>query len=129
LKTKINNNIGKDEVTIVSTGVILEGKLNSNGNVRIDGTVNGDIKAMGNVTVGESGEINGEISAENIIIGGRINGTVNAREKLTIESKSVLTGDIITKILEIEAGAKFDGKSTMNAQTPSFSRSQPENNG
>ncbi len=71
-----NENIGKDEVTIIGAGVVLEGKLSSNGNIRVDGAINGDITANGNVTVGESGEITGEIKAEVISIGGKVTGGI-----------------------------------------------------
>ena len=109
-----NTNEGKDEVTIISAGVIIEGKLTSNGNVRVDGSVNGDITANGNVTIGENGEVSGEIRAEGIVIGGKVMGTVKSKDKLTLEAKAVLKGDIITKILVVEAGAQFDGQSKMN---------------
>lgn len=109
-----NTNEGKDEVTIISTGVIIEGKLSSNGNVRVDGSVNGDITANGNVTVGENGEVNGEIHGEAVVIAGKVTGTVSSKEKLTLEGKAVLKGDILTKILVVEAGAQFDGQSKMS---------------
>jgi cytoskeletal protein CcmA (bactofilin family) len=113
LKMK-NIETGRDEITTISGGVIIEGKLTSNGNVRIDGRVNGDVNANGNVIVGENGEITGEINAEIINLGGKVTGTVNAREKLVLEAKSILKGDLVTKILVIEAGAYFEGKSNMN---------------
>ncbi len=109
-----NTNEGKDEVTIISAGVVIEGKLISNGNVRVDGSVNGDISANGNVTVGENGDVSGQINAEAIVIGGKVTGTVKSRDKLTLEAKAVLKGDILTKILVVEAGAQFDGQSKMN---------------
>lgn len=109
-----NTNEGKDEVTIISAGVVIEGKLISNGNVRVDGSVNGDISANGNVTVGENGDVSGQIHAEAIVIGGKVTGTVKSRDKLTLEAKAVLKGDILTKILVVEAGAQFDGQSKMN---------------
>ena len=109
-----NNGLGKDEVTIISAGVTIEGKISSNGSIRIDGTVNGDVSASGNITIGEHGEINGELNAEVVTIGGKITGTIYAREKLTLEAKSVLKGDLNSKILIVEAGARFDGKSIMS---------------
>lgn len=109
-----NDNIGKDEVTIIGAGVVLEGKLSSNGNIRVDGAINGDITANGNVTIGETGEITGEVTAEVISIGGKVIGSINSREKVVLESKAVLKGDIVTKILVIEAGAIFDGSSKMS---------------
>ena len=114
-----NENIGKDEVTIIGAGVVLEGKLSSNGNIRVDGAINGDITANGNVTVGETGEISGEIRAEVISIGGKVIGSINAKEKAVLESKSVLKGDIVTKILVVEAGAIFDGSSKMSDKSNS----------
>lgn len=109
-----NEIIGKDEVTIIGAGVVLEGKLSSNGNIRVDGAINGDITANGSVTVGETGEITGEIKAEVISIGGKVTGSINSKEKVVLESKAVLKGDIVTKILVVEAGAIFDGSSKMS---------------
>ena len=102
-----------EDITIISNGVKIEGKVASTGSIRVDGTLQGDLNAKGNVTVGEQGNINGEIIANIVTIGGNVVGTVNAKEKLILETKCVLKGDIITKVLVIEAGAKFDGKSNM----------------
>jgi cytoskeletal protein CcmA (bactofilin family) len=102
-----------EEITIISHGVKLEGKLTCGGSVRIDGTIQGDVISQGNVTIGEQGEINGQINGQIIIIGGKVSGEINAKEKLTLESKSNLKGDVFTKILVVEAGAYFDGKSNM----------------
>jgi len=107
----INGNT--EDITIISNGVKIEGKVTSTGSIRVDGALKGDLNAKGNVTVGEQGKINGEIVANIVTIGGNVVGTVNAKEKLVLETKCVLTGDIITKVLVIEAGAKFDGKSNM----------------
>lgn len=118
-----NENIGKDEVTKIGVGVVLEGKLSSNGNINVDGSINGDITANGNVTVGETGEITGEIRAEVISVGGKVKGTLYAKEKTILESKAVLVGDIITKILVIEAGAIFNGNSKMSDKETLFNSS------
>lgn len=108
-----DESIGKDEVTIIGAGVILEGKISCKGNIRVDGVVNGDINANGSVAVGENGEINGEINAEIINVGGKVTGSLNAKDKLVLEAKAVLKGDVVTKILVVEAGANFDGNSKM----------------
>ena len=103
-----------EEVTIIGNGVVIEGKLQSNGNVRIDGKVQGDVSAKANVTVGEKGEIFGQINAEIVTIGGRVDGSVSGKEKVVLESKAQLKGDLTTKILVVEAGARFDGNSSMS---------------
>ena len=114
MKTKLNGS-SMEDVTIISSGVVIEGKVTSNSNVRVDGVVKGDITAQGNLTVGEHGSIQGQLSGETISIGGKVDGTVNAKEKLVLESKAVLKGDLITKILVVEAGAMFEGKSSMGS--------------
>ena len=118
----MKTNKGDEQVTIIGTGVVIEGKISSTGDVRIDGNVKGDIKANGNVTVGESGEVDGQINADVITLGGKVTGSINAKDKLVLESKAALKGDIITKILVVEAGAKFDGKSSMGENKESFSK-------
>lgn len=112
-----NSSVGKDEVTIISAGVLIEGKITSNGNIRVDGTINGNVSAEGNITVGENGEVNGEITGEVVAVGGKVMGSVTAKDKLTLETKSYLKGDIVTKILVIDAGAIFDGRSQMNSES------------
>ena len=102
-----------EDITIISNGVKLEGKITSGGSIRVDGTIQGDVVTQGNVTVGEHGDVNGKINAGIIAIGGKVVGSVNAKEKLVLEAKANLKGDIFTKILVVEAGAKFDGKSNM----------------
>ena len=126
MKTKMNGD--SEEITIISYGVKVEGKVSSNGSIRLDGTIQGDIICQGNVTIGESGEVYGKVNGQSITIGGKVEGMINAKEKLMLESKADLKGDIFTKILVVEAGARFDGKSNMGQSTSSnFSDSSSAN--
>ena len=102
-----------EEITIISNGVKLEGKITTSGNIRVEGEIQGDIVSQSNVTIGENGQVNGKINASVIMIGGKVSGSVSAKEKLVLESKANLKGDIFTKILVVEAGAKFYGNSKM----------------
>ncbi len=99
-----------EETTIISRGVKIEGKITSSGNIRIDGEIQGDIFSKGNITIGEDAKVKGQINAIVITIGGKVNGIVRAKDNLILNSKSNLKGDIFTKNLVIEEGAKFDGK-------------------
>lgn len=101
------------DVSILSSGVKFEGKMYSNGNMRVDGEVIGELTINGNLTLGESARLNGEIKARNITISGKVEGVVTAAEKIIMESGSSLRGDLSAKILVIEEGALFDGKSVM----------------
>ena len=115
-----------EDVSILSDGVNIEGKITSNGNVRIDGKIIGDVSVKGNLTLGNSAEIKGEVNAKNMTASGKVEGILKIEDKLTLESTCVIKGDIITKILVIEEGAKFDGKSSMT-QSSSYSSTSSTN--
>ena len=63
-----------EETTIISAGVKIEGKVKSNGNIRVEGQIEGDIESRGSVVIGGNGEVNGQISAELISIAGSVTG-------------------------------------------------------
>ena len=110
----VKKDLHSEDVSILSGGVKIEGNLSSDGNVRIDGNVIGNVSVNGNLTIGDNAKIIGEVLATNITLGGQVEGKVNASESLRLESKSFLNGDLITKKLIIEEGARFDGHSSMN---------------
>ena len=110
LGNKQVEDVKSEEITIISRGVKIEGKITSSGNIRIDGEIQGDIFSESNVNIGEVAKVKGQINANVITIGGKVSGIVRAKDKLILDSKSNLKGDIFTKNLVIEEGAKFDGK-------------------
>ena len=116
-----------DDITIISNGVKVDGTVSSEGSIRLDGIIKGDIICEGNVTIGEQGEVYGKVNGQSIAIAGKVEGVINAKEKLMLESKANLKGDVFTKILVVEAGARFDGKSNMG-DSRSVSDSTSTNN-
>lgn len=114
-----------DETTIISHGVKIDGKLTSSGNIRVEGEIQGDVSSQRNVVVGERGKVNGQINADSITIGGKVSGTVKANKKLLLDPTGNLKGDIFTKILVIEAGAKFDGNSKMGDSGDTWKPKEP----
>ena len=124
LKTKTMNGDVED-TTIISSGMKVEGKVSSSGSIRLDGTVQGDIDCQGNVTIGEQGKVYGKVDGLSITIGGQVEGEIKAKEKLILESKANLKGDIFTKILVVESGARFDGKSNMGGSSSSENSTNP----
>jgi cytoskeletal protein CcmA (bactofilin family) len=124
LKTKTMNGDVED-TTIISSGMKVEGKVSSSGSIRLDGTVQGDIDCQGNVTIGEQGKVYGKVDGLSITIGGKVEGEIKAKEKLILESKANLKGDIFTKILVVESGARFDGKSNMGGSSSSENSTNP----
>jgi len=109
------------ELNIIGAGTVMEGKLTSQGSIRIDGKLTGDVSSAENVAVGSMGEIEGMVTGKNITIGGKVRGTITASEKLVFEGKAVVRADIRSSKLVIDEGALFDGKCTMTDLLPSHS--------
>ena len=78
-----------------------------------EGKVIGDVTIDGNLTVGEAAQIIGEVKAKNVTLSGKLDGIINCSDKLILESKAVLKGDLNAKVLVIQEGALFEGKSNM----------------
>jgi len=116
------------EISILSNGLKFEGKLTSEGNVRIDGDFTGDIIINGNLTLGDKSIVKGNIKATNITISGKVDGIVEASEKMVLESTSRLIGDLTARILVVNEGSIFDGKSKMNSNNTSVDYSSSYNN-
>ncbi|WP_259779591.1 bactofilin family protein [Aestuariispira ectoiniformans] len=83
------------------------GNLESEGDLQIDGTVDGDVRTV-KLTVGKSAVVNGSIYGEEIRIAGTVNGEITARTVILLDSAKV-TGDINHDSLSIEAGAYVQG--------------------
>ena len=107
--TSSSNTIGK--------GAILEGNLETFGNVRVEGKVIGNIKTKSKAAFGHSSQVDGSILAQNAEIAGHINGTVEVTEVLILKPTAVIDGDIITNKLIVESGAAFNGNCKMGVKS------------
>jgi len=108
------------EMNLVGAGTVIEGKIRSQGSVRIDGKLVGEVTASESLAVGITGEIEGNLTAKNVTIGGKVRGTINAAEKIVFEGKSVVRGDIRATRLVIDEGAIFDGRISMTEKAPMY---------
>lgn len=100
--------------TVIGPGVTLKGSLRAQSGVRLDGTVEGDVETTGNVIVGEKGQVNANIVAQNVFISGYVKGNVTARGRLEISGKGKLWGDMKAETLAVEEGGVFRGQSAMS---------------
>jgi cytoskeletal protein CcmA (bactofilin family) len=101
------------DISLVGAGARVEGKIQTEGSIRIDGQLVGEAVAKSNAAIGEGGLVEGSLSAKNITVAGKVQGDLMAGEKLTLESRSVVQGDIRAARLVIDEGAMFDGKCAM----------------
>lgn len=93
--------------SLVSADLKVIGNLHSNGDLQVDGKVEGDINSR-TLTIGDSAKIEGSVFAESIRVCGSVNGQVKA-EKVTIAKSARVTGDIVYKVLSVEEGAFVEG--------------------
>ncbi|MCA3552041.1 MAG: polymer-forming cytoskeletal protein, partial [Rhodobacter sp.] len=94
-------------VSVLSSDLTVVGNLKTTGDIQIEGTVEGDIRAH-LLTVGETATIRGEIVADDIVVNGRVIGRVRGL-KVRLTSSARVEGDIIHKTIAIESGAHFEG--------------------
>lgn len=100
--------------TIIGANTSFIGTLKTDGNVRIDGRVEGDIEILGNLIIGETGQVIATIKAQNVHVSGAVKGEITAVEQLEISPTGKIWGDIITAALHIEPGGLFRGQSAMS---------------
>lgn len=93
--------------SILSADLRVVGSIVSDGEVQLDGTVEGDVRA-GSLTIGEEATVKGEVVCETVIVRGRVEGSVRSRQ-VQLASTARVEGDVIHASLSIESGAYFDG--------------------
>jgi cytoskeletal protein CcmA (bactofilin family) len=93
--------------SIISADLTVTGTLISNGDMQIDGIIDGDVRSVG-LVIGERAEIHGEIWAEDVTVRGRVIGRIHAR-KVLLSATSHVEGDILHEAFAVEAGAFFEG--------------------
>jgi cytoskeletal protein CcmA (bactofilin family) len=93
--------------SIISADLQITGNLRSNGDIQIDGRIDGDVDTK-SLTIGEGAEINGTIMCERVRVCGKVSGEIKAASVVLARSARV-SGDIAHKNLEIEAGATLEG--------------------
>ena len=95
---------------LLGTGNNINGTLEFNGTVRLDGKVTGNIvSTTGTVIIGEKASIEADIVVGMALISGEVVGTIKATEKIELYPSARITGDLVAKIIRIEAGARFIG--------------------
>src|SRR5438034_3916456 len=89
-------------LSIIGTGLRVEGDLSSDGVVKVEGTVVGTVRATRQVLVAKGGVVEGDIVTDEAIIGGEVRGGIGAQERVELQATSVVHGDITTKRLFVQ---------------------------
>jgi cytoskeletal protein CcmA (bactofilin family) len=105
---------GRSE-TMIGANTSFVGSLKCEGNMRIDGSFEGDIEILGDLIIGGTGRVIATIKATNIHVSGAVKGELIATDQLQISQSGKVWGDITATALQIEPGGLFRGQSAMSA--------------
>jgi cytoskeletal protein CcmA (bactofilin family) len=108
---------GTGAATIIAAGTTLKGDIASNGDIRIDGTLQGNIQCQAKVVIGANGSVDGDISGQQADIMGKVTGTIKVKELLQLKGGSYVSGNLYAGKLQIEPSANFNGQCHMTTAT------------
>lgn len=122
------NETDNSAINLLSNGTEITGDIKSNGDIRVDGLLTGNLITKGKVVIGPTGKVKGEVYCKNSEVSGAVEGRICVSQLLTLKSDSKISGDIVTFKLSIEPGAKFTGNCKMseteNNDPASFTKSK-----
>lgn len=109
-------------LSIVAVGMTVRGDIESNGTVKVEGAVEGQVEARNQVLVARGGVVQGDIDAREAVVGGAVHGSIRASERVEIQAGAVVNGDIITRRIAVAEGGSLNGQIRMSESTTGESR-------
>lgn len=103
------SNTGTEGLTTIAQGTTITGGIVIEGNMRLDGFIEGNISCKGKIVIGPQGKVKGDIQCGIAMLHGTLQGDVHATESLIMKSGCIMNGDVYTCKLEIESQAQFNG--------------------
>lgn len=110
---KENQDVNPQVINLIAKGTRITGDVNSDGDIRIDGELSGNLESKSRVVIGASGRIEGEIRCKSCEIAGTHKGRLFVAEMISLKASSHVSGDMVTGKLSIEPGAYFSGTCNM----------------
>jgi cytoskeletal protein CcmA (bactofilin family) len=99
--------------TVIAKGTKINGNIDMEGSIRVDGYIKGKVKSSETLTVGKTGVVEGEVEVKEAVVGGQIKGNLAASQRVELENKASILGDVNTRIFVIKEGGMFHGKCSM----------------
>ena len=97
-------------ISIIGAGMSLHGDTETDGSLRIEGTVRGNVRAGKSVVIGKDGLVDGSIFTQDAVIAGRVSGGIHALSRLELQATSVVAGEIEAPRMQVEEGASVQGQ-------------------
>jgi cytoskeletal protein CcmA (bactofilin family) len=96
--------------SIIANGLIIEGKIEGTGHVRIAGKFTGDVNVQGNLVIDAGAQLIGEVRADAVVVGGELSGNIEAASRVELLQTGILNGDLKAGSLTVAAGSKMRGR-------------------
>lgn len=112
------------ERNIVGKNTSLVGDIKSEGDFRIDGKVEGNIKTSGRVVIGQEGSVDGTIECAHADIEGKFSGKLNVDEMLSLKATATISGEVVLGKLSVEPGATFNASCNMKGSVKALKNEQ-----
>ena len=103
------------EINVIGKNTTIIGDIISEGDFRIEGIVEGNVKTNGKIVIGESGTVKGKINCTEADIAGEFSGEFYASNLLTLKSSAKISGDVVISKLAVEPGAEFNATCVMKS--------------
>jgi len=110
---------GNGGATLVSAGTTLKGDINSNSDLRIDGTIIGNVSSASKIVIGANGSVEGNISGNQADVVGKVTGNIKTKDLLQLRGECVVRGNVYAGKLQVEPTAIFNGQCHMGANASS----------
>lgn len=117
---------GGNGTTLIGAGTTLKGDIHSNSDLRIDGTIIGNIHSSAKVVIGANGVVEGDISGNQADVIGKVSGNIRAKDLLQLRGDSTVTGNVYAGKLQIEPSAVFNGECHMGSNVVEMSGASEE---
>jgi cytoskeletal protein CcmA (bactofilin family) len=111
-------------ISIVGTGMTIDGDSETDGSLRIEGTIRGNVRAGKSVVIGKDGLLEGNIHTQDAVIAGRVVGAVYAESHLELQATSQISGDIQARRMHVGDGAALQGQVAVGEGVESAPRAQ-----
>ena len=112
--------------TLIGAGTSVKGDITSNSDLRIDGTITGNVHCAAKIVVGANGTVEGDITGNQADIVGKVSGNIRAKDLLQLRGDSVVTGNIYAGRLQIEPSATFNGQCFMGANVVEMNNNEQQ---
>jgi cytoskeletal protein CcmA (bactofilin family) len=106
---------GGNGATLISQGTTVKGDISSNSDLRIDGTIIGNVQSSAKIVIGANGIVEGDIIGNQADIVGKVTGNIRAKDLLQLRGECSVTGNLYAGKLQVEPTATFNGQCHMGA--------------